>query len=347
MSGAETLPAATLRRFFAATQAELLHMYGPTETAIAVTGWTCPRGHVPERVPLGTPMPGVQLYVLDARLRPVPRGAWGELYAGGLCVGLGYLGRPAESAAAFVPDPYSDDGGARMYRTGDIVRIGHQGLLEFRGRADHQVKVRGFRIELGDVEAALARHPDVRQAAVVARQQPDGVTTRLDGYVATSSPALTEEALRGHLRAALPDYMVPATLTILPRLPVNGNGKTDRAVLPDPAVSPSRGADGTGGPAEPATSAERAVIAILREVLGVTAIGRDDDIFALGGHSLQVPQIAALIAERTGAEVPLREIFLDPTAAGIAAAIGRPPEASRPAITRVDRSARRGGQVAR
>jgi amino acid adenylation domain-containing protein len=346
MSGAETLPAATLRRFFAATQAELLHMYGPTETAIAVTGWTCPRGYVPERVPLGTPMPGVQLYVLDARLRPVPRGAWGELYAGGLCVGLGYLGRPAESATAFVPDPYSGDG-ARMYRTGDIVRISHEGLLEFRGRADHQVKVRGFRIELGDVEAALSRHPDVRQAAVVARQQPDGVTHRLDGYVATSSPALTEEALRAHLRAVLPDYMVPATLTVLPGLPVNANGKIDRGQLPESAVSPSRAAVGTGEQAEPATSAELVAVAILREVLGVTAIGLDDDIFVLGGHSLQVPQIAALVAERTGAEVPLREIFLEPTAAGIAAAIGRPREAAPPAITRVDRSARRAGQVAR
>jgi amino acid adenylation domain-containing protein len=345
MSGAETLPAATLRRFFAATRAELLHMYGPTETAIAVTGWACPRGHVPERVPLGTPMPGVQLYVLDTRLRPAPRGAWGELYAGGLCVGLGYLGRPAESAAAFVPDPHSG-GGARMYRTGDIVRVGHEGLLEFRGRADHQVKVRGFRIELGDVEAALSRHPDVRQAAVVARQQADGITHRLDGYVATSSGALTEETLRSHLRATLPDYMVPATLTIAPMLPVNANGKTDRGNLPDPAISPPPEAGGTAGPWESATPAERIVVAILREVLGVTAMGRDDDIFALGGHSLQVPQIAALIAERAGAEVPLRDIFLAPTVAGIAAAIGRPQQAAAPAIARVDRSARRGGQVA-
>jgi hypothetical protein len=196
------------------------------------------------------------------------------------------------------------------------------------------------------VEAALSRHPDVRQAAVVVRQQPDGVMSRLDGYVATSSPALTEEALRAHLRAVLPDYMVPATLTVLPGLPVNANGKIDRGMLPAPAVLPSGAAAGTGETQEPATSAELVVLAILREVLGVTAIGRHDDIFALGGHSLQVPQIAAFVAERTGAEVPLREIFLEPTAAGIAAAIGRPREAAPPAITRVDRSARRGGQVA-
>jgi amino acid adenylation domain-containing protein len=338
MSGAETLPASTLRRFFAATPAQLLHMYGPTETAIAVTGWTCPRGHVPERVPLGTPMPGVQLYVLDARQRPVPRGAWGELFAGGLCVGRGYLGRPAETAAVFMPDPYSGDPGARMYRTGDIVRVGPGGLLEFRGRADRQVKVRGFRIELGDIEAALSRHPDVRQAAVVAHLSPDGGTQRLDGYLATSRADLTADQVRDHLRTSLPDYMVPATLTVLPQLPLNANGKIDRDRLPEPA-GPSRAAAPDAGPDTPL---ERAVVGVLCEVLGLAEIALSDDLFALGAHSLLVPQIAALVAERTGIEVPLREIFLDPTAGGIARAVDRSRGTAPPAITRVDRAARRG-----
>ena len=338
MSGAETLPAATLRRFFAASSARLLHLYGPTETAVAVTGRACSGGQVPDRIPLGTPMPGVQLYVLDARLRPVPRGAWGELFAGGLCVADGYLGR-AETAAAFGPDPYSGDPGARMYRTGDIVRVGPGGLLEFRGRADRQLKVRGFRIELGDVEAALSRHPDVWQAAVVARSAPDGSAQRLDGYVAATRDGLTADQVRDHLRASLPDYMIPATLTVLPRLPVNANGKIDRDRLPEPA-----GPDRAPGPAaEPATPAERTVVAILREVLGLAEIGPNDDLFTLGGHSLQVPQIAALVAERTGVEVSLREIFLNPTAAGIARAAQDPAGAAPPAITRVDRAARREG----
>jgi len=340
MSGAETLPASTLRRFFAATTAQLLHMYGPTETAIAVTGWACPRGLVPERVPLGTPMPGVQLYVLDARLRPSPRGAWGELYAGGLCLGRGYLHRPAETAAAFMPDPYSGSPGARMYRTGDIVRINHEGLLEFRGRADRQVKVRGFRIELGDVEAALSRHPDVRQAAVLVRRSPDGAAQSLAGYAATGRDDLSAQQLRDYLRASVPDYMVPATITLLPQLPLNANGKIDRDLLPAPAPEPAREPAARTGPGTPL---ERTVTGILCEVLGLAEVGPADDLFALGGHSLQVPQIAALVAERTGAQVPLREIFLEPTAAGIARAAAQPRPAPQPAITRLDRAARRAG----
>ncbi len=345
MAGAETLPAGTLRRFFAATPAELLHMYGPTETAIAVTGWTCPRGHVADRVPLGQPMPGVRLYVLDSRMRPVPRGAWGELYAGGICVGRGYLGRPAETAAAFVPDPWSGEPGARLYRTGDIVRVNHQWLLEFRGRLDHQVKVRGFRVELGDVEAALRRHPAVRQAAVLAWPGPDGTGHRLAGYIAVRASAdgmadgATEQEIRDHLRALLPDYMVPATLTVLPELPLNANGKIDRGRLrpPEPVPLGPAPASRSGG----GTALERLVATAVGEVLGVTDVGPDDDIFVLGGHSLQVPRIAALLAERTGVEVPLREIFLDPTVAGIARAVERGRAAAVPPITRVDRAAAR------
>jgi amino acid adenylation domain-containing protein len=334
MAGAETLPASTLRRFFAATDAELLHMYGPTETAIAVTGWTCPRDRVPARVPLGRPMPGVQLYVLDPGLRPVPRGAWGELYVGGTCVGRGYLGQPAETAAAFVPDPFSGVPAARLYRTGDMVRINHERLLEFRGRLDDQVKVRGFRIELGEVEAAMTRHPSVRQAAVVARRSPGSGAQRLAGYVSASGPDLTEEALRDHLRTCLPDYMIPSWLAILPGLPLSANGKIDRGQLPAPGPRPpAAGGSGTPG--------EQAVADVLAAVLERDGIGPDDDLFALGGHSLQVPQIAALIAERTGVEVPLREIFLDPTVAGIARAVERAGAAPVPAIPRVDRAARR------
>jgi amino acid adenylation domain-containing protein len=344
MSGAETLPASTLRRFFSATPAQLLHMYGPTETAIAVTGWTCPRGHVPERVPLGAPMPGVQLYVLDARLRPSPRGAWGELYAAGLCLGRGYLNRPAETAAAFVPDPYSGGPGARMYRTGDIVRINHDGLLEFRGRADRQIKIRGFRIELGDVEAALSRHPEVRQAAVLVRSSPDGAVQSLAGYAATGRDGLSVQELRDHLRASLPDYMVPATVTVLPNLPLNANGKIDRDRLAAlaPAPAPASGRDPEAQTA-PSTPLERTVAEVLREVLGLAEVAVADDLFALGGHSLQVPQIAALVAERTGVEVPLREIFLEPTAAAIAKAVQRPRAPEPPPIARLDRAARRTG----
>ncbi|MGE5286720.1 MAG: non-ribosomal peptide synthetase, partial [Micromonosporaceae bacterium] len=334
MAGAETLPASTLERFFRATEAELLHMYGPTETAIAVTGWTCPRGHIPARVPLGRPMPGVQLYVLGPKLRPVPRGAWGELYAGGVCVARGYLGRPAETAAAFVPDPFSGVPGSRLYRTGDIVRINHRWLLEFRGRLDGQVKVRGFRIELGEVEAVLARHPSVRQAAAVVRSAPDGGPAAIAGFVGTGGQELAPEEIRDHLRASLPDYMIPASLTVLPELPLGANGKIDRGRLPEPGFRPVTRS-------EPGTPLEHTVADVLSEVLAVADVGVDEDLFTLGGHSLQVPRIAALLAERTGVELPLREIFLYPTVAGIARAVERGGSQPLPAITRVSRATRR------
>src|SRR6266498_111202 len=259
--------------------------------------------------------------------------------------GRGASCTPAETAAAFVPDPWSGEPGARLYRTGDIVRVNHQWLLEFRGRLDHQVKVRGFRVELGDVEAALRRHPAVRQAAVLAWPGPDGTGHRLAGYIAVRASAdgmadgATEKEIRDHLRALLPDYMVPATLTVLPELPLNANGKIDRGRLrpPEPVPLGPAPASRSGG----GTALERLVATAVGEVLGVTDVGPDDDIFVLGGHSLQVPRIAAPLAERTGVEVPLREIFLDPTVAGIARAVERGRAAAVPPITRVDRAAAR------
>ncbi|NUR29126.1 MAG: amino acid adenylation domain-containing protein, partial [Catenulispora sp.] len=214
MCGAETLPVATQEAFFAHGSADLLHMYGPTETAIAVTGWTCKRAQSRSRVPLGLPMPLVELYVLDRYGRPVPPGVWGELLVGGASLGRGYLGRAAETAAAFVPDGFSGRRGARLYRTGDVVRHGPDGLLEFRGRADNQIKIRGFRVELGEIEAALAAEPDVRQAAVVLRGR--GADARLIGYaVPAPGDDLDPEDLRRRLRGRLPDYMVPADILIL------------------------------------------------------------------------------------------------------------------------------------
>ncbi|WP_232667525.1 non-ribosomal peptide synthetase [Pseudonocardia sp. TRM90224] len=335
MCGAETLPATTLRRFFAATSAELLHMYGPTETAIAVTGWTCPHGYVPERVPLGVPMPLVQLHLLDAQLRPVPRGAWGELFVGGTAVGRGYLGRPAETATAFVPDPFGEQAGARLYRTGDVVRVGPDGLLQFGGRSDGQVKIRGFRVEPGEIEAVLARHPDVAQVAVVAARTSEGLTDRLVAHLApVEGGVLTEPGLRAHVAGVLPDYMVPARFVVVPALPLNASGKVDRARLAELAPDP-------GPPASASTSVtplERTVATIVCDVLAVASAGRDDDLFELGGHSLHVPQVAALIAERTGFDVPVREIFQAPTIAGIARAVEQVRDVPARPITRVDRA---------
>ncbi|MEV6823927.1 amino acid adenylation domain-containing protein [Amycolatopsis sp. NPDC051102] len=332
MCGAETLPVATQEAFFAHGSADLLHMYGPTETAIAVTGWTCKRAQSRSRVPLGVPMPLVELYVLDRHGRPVPPGVWGELHVGGCSLGRGYLGRPAETAAAFVPDPFSGREGARLYRTGDVVRHGPDGLLEFRGRADDQIKIRGFRVELGEIEAALAAEPDVRQAAAVLRGR--GADARLIGYaVPAPGTALDPADLRRRLRGRLPDYMVPADVVVLTAMPLGDNAKVDRAALPDPA--PRRR---TGPAAAPGDAFEAAVAEVWAEVLGTGAVGADDDFFVLGGNSLQAARIAARLRERFGCELRLRDVFVEPTVSGIARllrAAGR-----TTAITRQHRRAR-------
>jgi amino acid adenylation domain-containing protein len=310
MCGAEELAPATRDRFAAVCRAHLLHMYGPTETTIAVTGWTCrPGDRIDGRVPLGRAMPNCRLYVLDEHLNPTPPMAWGELYVAGLPLARGYLGRYAETAAAFIPDPFADRPGSRMYRTGDVVRIRHDGLLEFRGRADGQVKIRGFRVEVGEVEAALRTHPAVRQAAVCCLT--DAV---LAAYVVLTRSEVTGQELRGHVRALLPDYMVPSRVVPVAELPRTDSGKVDRAALR--ARPLSRPADQMFR--EPGDDVERAVAEIWSEVLGTAPIGADDDFFSLGGQSLQAARIVNLLSERFGRDLPLRDLFTEPTVAGLA-----------------------------
>ncbi|MFD0635614.1 phosphopantetheine-binding protein [Catenulispora yoronensis] len=238
----------------------------------------------------------------------------GELYVGGASLGRGYLGRAAETAAAFVPDMLSGRRGARLYRTGDVVRHGPDGLLEFRGRADNQIKIRGFRVELGEIEAALAAEPDVRQAAAVLRGR--GADARLVGYaVPAPGEDLDPEDLRRRLRGRLPDYMVPADIVVLTAMPLGDNAKIDRAALPDP-VPRQR----TGSAAAPRDPFETAVAEVWAEILGTDTglVGVDDDFFVLGGNSLQAARIAARLRERFGCELRLRDVFVDPTVAGIA-----------------------------
>jgi amino acid adenylation domain-containing protein len=310
MCGAEELAPATRDRFAAVCRAHLLHMYGPTETTIAVTGWTCrPGDRIDGRVPLGRAMPNCRLYVLDEHLNPAPPLAWGELHVAGLPLARGYLGRPAETAAAFIPDPFAERPGSRMYRTGDMVRVRHDGLLEFRGRADGQVKIRGFRVEIGEVEAALRTHPAVRQAAVCCL--PDAV---LAAYVELAGSEVTGQDLRGHVRALLPDYMVPSRVVPVTELPRTDSGKVDRAALR--ARPLSRSADQVFR--EPGDDIERAVAEVWSQVLGTAPIGADDDFFSLGGQSLQAARIVNLLSERFGRDLPLRDLFTEPTVAGLA-----------------------------
>ena len=298
----------------------LLNLYGPSEDTTYSTIAAVPAGVTPT---IGRPVAGSQAYLLDRRLRPVPRGAAGELCLGGRGLSRGYLRRPALTAERYVPDPFGPPG-SRLYRTGDLARHRAGGELEYLGRFDHQVKVRGFRIELGEVEAALLRHPAVGEAVVVA-QRPAAGDARLVAYLAAAGegvpPSVPE--LRRHLAASLPDYMVPSRFVVLDELPRTPNGKVDRRALPDPEVAeaPPAAAETPAGPVE------EVVAAVWSEVLGVERIGRRDDFFELGGHSLLATRVVARLEEAFGVALGVGTLFDAPSVAELAAAVGRAYEA--------------------
>ncbi|MER6363952.1 amino acid adenylation domain-containing protein [Kitasatospora sp. NPDC001527] len=289
----------------AAPDTLVLNIYGPTECTVDALHHRLDA--TVTRPVIGRPLSNLRAHLLDARLRPVPVGVPGELYLSGAGLARGYLGRPALTAERFVADPYEE--GARMYRTGDLARRRADGSVEFLGRTDHQVKVRGFRIEPGEIETVLAGHPQVRQAAVLPHR--DGTAgTRLVAYLATGAdPA----ELRAHAAAALPDYMVPAAFVTLEALPLNVNGKLDRAALPAPDFAASAG----GRAAR--TAREEILCGLFAEVLGLDgAVSIDDDFFALGGHSLLATKLLSRVRSVLGAELGIRDVFEAPTVAGLA-----------------------------
>jgi amino acid adenylation domain-containing protein len=313
----------------------LVNTYGPTEaTVVATLAELQGREEAPlladqplPPVPIGGPVPNGRAYVLDGDMRPLPIGARGELYVGGTGVARGYLGRPELTADRFVPDPFSAEPGARLYRTGDVVRWRRTGELEFVGRADDQVKVRGFRIELGEIEGVLLRHPAARDAVVSAREDEPG-RTRLVGYVVPSDQAPSVAELRAHLKAELPEHMVPAAFVVLESLPKTGSGKVDRRALPAP--------DAPTVPAEsyvaPETEAERRLAEIWAEVLKVERVGTRDNFFELGGHSLLATQVVSRARIAFGAELPLRAVFERPTVGELAALLPAAPGPAAGAI---------------
>ncbi|MEV4233339.1 amino acid adenylation domain-containing protein, partial [Streptomyces bobili] len=297
----------------------MINAYGPTETTVCAT-MSDPLSPGPGVPPIGRPVAGFRVYVLDERLRVVPPGVAGELYVVGPGLARGYLNRPGLTAGRFVACPFGP-AGARMYRTGDVARRRTDGELEYVGRADDQVKVRGFRVELGEVEAALAEHPAVAQAAVLARDD------RLIGYVAARPDVAVRSAeLAAHLRDRLPDYLVPGAFVMLDVLPLTPNGKLDRAALPAPDPGPAE-----AGRA-PRTPQEQILCELFAEVLGLARVGLDEDFFELGGHSLLATRLAARVRSVLGVELGLRTLFLAPTVAGLAESLAEAGQA-RPALT--------------
>ncbi|GAD82059.1 non-ribosomal peptide synthetase [Nocardia asteroides NBRC 15531] len=308
-AGGEALPAALAQRAREVTGAQVINLYGPTETAVQVSTHVVTDADT-VTVPVGAPVWNTGLHVLDARLRPVPPGVTGELYVGGAQLAHGYVGAAGLTAERFVPDPFAGSG-ARMYRTGDLVRLraGENGsaALEYVGRGDLQVKLNGQRVELGEVEAALLRQPGVAQAAaaVVSGAGAD----RLVGYVvAGARDSLDPATVRAGLAVELPTYLVPAVVLVLDAFPVNTSGKLDRAALPRPQL---RQAAYRG----PVTETERVVAAEFARVLELDRIGMDDNFFDLGGNSLTAVQLSSRLSEALDVAVPVAWFFTDPTPA--------------------------------
>ena len=297
----------------------MFNSYGPTETTVDITLWECRYEPGMTAVPIGGPVHNTAAYLLDDRLRPVPEGVTGELYAAGTGLARGYLGRAGLTATRFVANPFGA-GGSRLYRTGDLARRLPDGTLVYAGRADNQVKVRGFRIEPGEVEAVLTAHPSVAQAAVLALPDDRG-GNRLVGYLVGRAPLAAGEVRAAALRT-LPDHMVPAVFVELDALPLTPNGKLDRRALPEPEV-----AAGAPEDLDAANPAELALAAIVREVLDLPSVGLEDDFFALGGDSISSIQVVSR-AHAEGLDLRARDVFECRTVAALAEmAAGRQPAA--------------------
>ncbi|MEU2073172.1 amino acid adenylation domain-containing protein [Streptomyces sp. NPDC013489] len=310
----EALPGTLVQRIREVMpRARILNAYGQSETFYA-TAFPVPErdDRVPSAgAPIGSPLGNVRTYVLGPGLTPVPAGVVGELYVAGACMGRGYHRQPGLTSDRFVADPYGP-AGSRMFRTGDLVRWNSDGQLEYVGRGDDQIKVRGFRIEPGEIEAALTACPGVAQAVVVPRE---GRRTgrQLIGYVTTAPDGadVTADTLREHLTGRLPAYMVPAAFVMMDRLPLTPNGKLDRSALPEPGLGRAAGR-------APRTPQEQVLRGLFAEVLGVEDLGIDDSFFDLGGHSLLVTRLTRRILALLGVELPIREVFENPTVAGLA-----------------------------
>ncbi|MCC5869156.1 MAG: LLM class flavin-dependent oxidoreductase [Gammaproteobacteria bacterium] len=317
MVGGEAFPPALARQLRECGVPKLLNMYGPTETTI----WSAVHevAAADETIPIGRPIANNTVYVLDPAGQPVPPGVAGELYIGGAGVARGYLGRPELTAERFVPDRFAKADDARMYRTGDLVRWREDGVLEFLGRIDHQVKIRGHRIELGEIEAALSDFGGVREAVVIPREDVPG-DVRLVAYLLAEEAGteLPTRELKDYLREHLPEAMVPSHFITLERFPQTPNKKIDRKALPAPMDVVPKGRAATGGGGAPASEVEAKVLAVWQEVLQLPAIDIEDNFFDLGGHSLLAVKVHRRLNETLERSLAITDLFRFPTVKSLA-----------------------------
>jgi acyl-CoA synthetase (AMP-forming)/AMP-acid ligase II len=305
-------------------QCQVHNHYGPSETHVVTAHtldgspntWTA-------RPPIGRPIANTHVHLLDHAFQPVPVGVTGELYIGGFNLARGYVNRPAATAAAFVPNPFSGQPGARLYKTGDLARYLPDGTIEYLGRGDHQVKIRGHRVEPGEVEAILRQHPAVRSSIVIARQAGQSLYADSSDWQLVAYVVLDEQTapgagdLRRYLQDCLPDYMLPAVFVFLDDMPLTLNGKVDMQKLPNPPGG--RTAEEEYIP--PHTPTEEQLAAIWGELLSLEQVGREDNFFLLGGHSLLATQLISRVRDVFAVDIPLHVIFEQPVIAEFAATI--------------------------
>ncbi|HKP13617.1 MAG TPA: thioesterase domain-containing protein, partial [Blastocatellia bacterium] len=307
-------------RYYERVNASLDNLYGPTEASVDVTWWACRPGHEDRVVPIGRPIANTQIHLLGDVDRLVGVGVAGELHIGGVGLARGYVNRPELTAERFIPNAFSQRRGERLYRTGDLARYQQEGVIEYLGRIDHQVKIRGNRIELGEIEAALVAAPGIREAVVMARED-HGAEKRLVAYLVCegqAAPAVSE--LRSSLKQTLPEYMIPSAMVMLEKLPLTPNGKVDRKALPAPDAPGTRDDRAPCGPRDPV---ELRLLEIWEEVLGVSPIGVGDNFFDLGGHSLLAIRLVSAIAAAFGVRLPLDALFQEASVERLARIVRR------------------------
>jgi len=305
----EALPYELQERFFRSLGCELHNLYGPTEAAVDVTYWPCRRESEMHSVPIGRPVANTQIYILDKRMQPVPVGVPGELHIGGIQVARGYVKRPDLTAEKFIPDPFSSDPEARLYKTGDLCKFLPDGAIDYLGRLDFQVKIRGLRIEIGEIESVLGRHPAIREVVVVAREDTPG-DKRLVAYVVPKGPAgINVDELRTYLKGKLADYMVPSAFVQMEAFPLTSSGKADRKVLPAPAGGRQIDTDYVA----PQSDAEKTIGEVWKEFLKLETVGIHDNFFDLGGHSLLLVRVMNRLKPMFGGPLTVVDMFQRPT----------------------------------
>ncbi len=315
---------------FCGENTRLINSFGLTEATIDSTFFEAEELNVADEklVPIGKPFANMPIYILDEYLKPVPVGVRGELFVGGIGVARGYFNRPELTAEKFVPNPFASTPGERMYKTGDVARFLPDGNIEFLGRKDHQIKLRGYRIELGEIETAIGKYTNIKDSVVIAREDKPG-DKKLVAYIVPESKAEIDiNDLREFLLTQLPDYMVPSAIMILDELPLTPNGKVDRKALPVPGEDLFKEAVAVDYVA-PRNQVEEVIAKIWSDVLNIEVIGIYNNFFLLGGHSLLATQVISRIKKHLEVEVPLRNIFENPTIAGLAKAVEKEKLAQR------------------